>query len=347
MTVSNIVSKTGSEMSMVERINGESRCTVSFLGNGRICHEGTYSLRGSACAEVKRAERACRTRCARTEFPDDAFLDAHGVNSYVGVPIFSGNGRVAGALALMDRCDQEYEVEDVELLQTLSRLVAFEWEREAHIGQLKEASLDTIYRLARAAEYRDEDTGLHLMRMSQYSTAIARRMGLNEKTREAILYAAPMHDVGKIGIPDRILLKPGKLDPEEWEIMKQHTILGGRILEGSRVGFLKLAEVIALTHHEKWDGTGYPRGIKGSRIPLAGRITAVADVFDALTSARPYKAPFSLGRALGIMHEGRGTHFDPRALDAFLSIMDEIITIMEKYKDLDTPTVHQLAGSRK
>jgi putative two-component system response regulator len=279
-------------------------------------------------------------------FPDDVFLREQGVNTYVGVPVFSGNGQVAGAVALMDCRDMEPEEEDVELLQTLSRLVAFEWEREAHIGQLKEASLDTIYRLSRAAEYRDEDTGLHLMRMSHYSAAIARKMGLNEKTREAILYAAPMHDVGKIGIPDRILLKPGKLDPDEWEIMKQHTTLGGRILEGSPVGFLKLAEVIALTHHEKWDGTGYPRGLKGPRIPLAGRITAVADVFDALTSARPYKAPFSLERALGIMHEGRGTHFDPRALDAFLSIVDEIVMIMEKYKDLDLGMLHQIANSR-
>ena len=135
------------------------------------------------------------------------------------------------------------------------------------LDNLKQASLDTITRLARAAEYKDEDTGAHILRMSTYSAAIARQLGLSENVTQWILYAAPMHDVGKIGIPERILLKPGKLDPDEWEIMKQHTVIGGRILEGAKAGYLKLAEIIALTHHEKWDGSGYPQGLKGKAIP--------------------------------------------------------------------------------
>ncbi len=199
---------------------------------------------------------------------------------------------------------------------------------EAH-SKLKEASLDTIYRLCRAAEYRDENTGGHIKRMSEYAAAVGRRMGLNERTVEGILYAAPMHDVGKIGIPDRILLKPGKLIEEEWEIMKQHTLIGARILEGSSGGFISLAAIIALTHHERWDGKGYPNGLHSRQIPLVGRITAIADVFDAMTSMRPYKQPFSLKKAFAIIEDSRGTHFDPAVVDAFLSIKEEILAIKE------------------
>ncbi|MDZ4164593.1 MAG: two-component system response regulator [Smithellaceae bacterium] len=199
--------------------------------------------------------------------------------------------------------------------------------------KIKTASLDTIYRLSRAAEYKDEDTGAHIKRMSNYSAAVARQMGLNKETVERILYASPMHDAGKIGIPDWILLKPAKLDPKEWEIMKQHTTIGGNILGGSDSGFIKLAEIIALTHHEKWDGSGYPRGLREAAIPLAGRITAVADVFDALTSCRPYKEPFPLEKSFAIIQEGRGGHFDPAVVDAFFAVEEEILSIKETYQD--------------
>jgi putative two-component system response regulator len=203
------------------------------------------------------------------------------------------------------------------------------------LEKLKVASLRTIYTLSRAAEYKDEDTGAHIQRMGHCSATIARKMGLNETTVEAILYAAPMHDVGKIGIPDHILLKPGKLDADEWQIMKEHTTIGGRILTGSEEGFVKLAEVIALTHHEKWDGTGYPEGLKGSQIPLAGRITAIADVFDALTTKRHYKEAFDLGKAYEIIKESRGGQFDPEVVDAFFAAKDEIESIKARYKDED------------
>lgn len=197
---------------------------------------------------------------------------------------------------------------------------------------LQIASLDSIHRLSRAAEYKDEDTGAHIERMSRYSEAVARKLGLNGKTVERILYAAPMHDVGKIGIPDKILLKPGKLDPDEWEIMKQHTTIGARILGGARTGFIKLAEIVALTHHERWDGAGYPRGLKGARIPLVGRITAIADVFDALISQRPYKPPFSVEKSFAVIRESKGTHFDPDVVDAFFAVQDQILAIKEKYQ---------------
>ncbi len=197
--------------------------------------------------------------------------------------------------------------------------------------RIKAASLDTIYRLSMASEYKDEDTGAHIKRMSRYCAAVARRMGLDESTIETILYAAPMHDLGKIGIPDLILVKPAKLDPVEWEIMKQHTVIGAKILKGSDAEFIRLGETIAQYHHEKWDGSGYPNSLKGIEIPIAGRIAAIADVFDALTSKRPYKEPFSVEKSLAIIREGRGSHFDPDVVDAFFAIQDEILTIKEQY----------------
>ena len=211
--------------------------------------------------------------------------------------------------------------------------------RTAELGQafetIKQASLETIYRLARAAEYKDEETGAHILRMSHYSAAVARKLSLSEDEIDSILYAAPMHDIGKIGIPDRILLKPGKLDQDEWVIMKQHTMIGGRILSGSKAEFIKLGETIALTHHEKWDGAGYPNGLKGEEIPISGRITAIADVFDALTSKRPYKEPFSIEKSFAIIKEGRGIHFDPQVVDAFFDITDEIFAIKERFQSED------------
>ena len=218
--------------------------------------------------------------------------------------------------------------------QTLEEEVARQTQQlRKAFERVKAGSLETIYRLSVAAEYKDEDTGAHLKRMSNYSAAVARKMGLNNRTVEAILYAAPMHDIGKIGILDKILLKPGKLDAAEWDIMRQHTVIGGKILEGSGSGVIRLGEVIALTHHEKWDGTGYPHRLSGTRIPLVGRIVAVADVFDALTSRRPYKEPFPLDRAYTILREGRGAHFDPAVVDAFFTAEQEILDIKEMFGD--------------
>lgn len=201
------------------------------------------------------------------------------------------------------------------------------------LEMVKAASLDTIYRLAAAAEYKDENTGIHLARMSRFSAAVGRRMGLDENAVDTILYAAPMHDLGKIGIPDQILSKPTRLDPLEWEIMKMHTVIGAKILTGSDAEFIRMAELIALSHHEKWDGSGYPNGLKGTEIPLAVRIVTIADVFDAQTSKRPYKKPFPVEESLAIILEGKGSHFDPEVVDAFISIKDEIIAIKKHCED--------------
>ena len=209
---------------------------------------------------------------------------------------------------------EEMEAEVARRTQSLTK--AFE--------KIKIASLDTVYRLSRAAEYKDEDTGAHVQRMSHYSSAIARGMGLDNEFVEQILWAAPMHDIGKIGIPDRVLQKPAKLDDEEWVIMRSHTTIGAEILKDASADFIILAADIAISHHEKWNGSGYPKAVKGSDIPLGGRIVALADVFDALTSERPYKKPFPLEKALAIIKEGHGSHFDPQVVDAFFAIEDEI-----------------------
>ena len=224
-----------------------------------------------------------------------------------------------------------------------------EAEVEKRTRQLEDAlrrqrtlSLEAIYRLSRVGEFRDEDTGAHLRRMSRYSAVVARCMGLAKRTIEAILYASPMHDVGKIGIPDQILLKPGKLEPHEMQIMRLHTTIGAQMLQGSAVDFLKLGEIIALTHHEKWDGTGYPRGLAGAKIPLAGCITAIADVFDALTTRRPYKEPFTVEKAFAIVREGREKHFHPEVVDAFFSITDEILRIRQDNGDEEESSLFRL-----
>lgn len=195
------------------------------------------------------------------------------------------------------------------------------------------ATFDTIYRLSRAAEHKDEDTGAHIQRVSHYAAAVARRLGQPDSFIESLLCAVPMHDVGKIGIPDRILLKPGPLDPDEWRIMRMHAGMGASILSGSDSELLQMAETIALTHHEKWDGTGYPRGMRGEAIPLVGRITAIADVFDALCSKRPYKDPFPVEKALDIIRSETGKHFDPAVVEAFFAIQPEIMDITNRFKD--------------
>jgi len=224
----------------------------------------------------------------------------------------------------------------------LEREVAAQTEelRLAH-SKLRDASLETIFRLARAAEYKDEDTGAHIISMSRISAYLAECLGLNPTAVERILYASPMHDIGKIGIPDRILTKSGPLNDEEWGVMRMHPIYGAQILEGSRIGFISLGEVISLTHHEKWDGSGYPHGLAGTRIPLVGRIVAVADVFDALRSKRPYKPPLSLEQTVEIIRAGRGTHFDPRVADALLNNIDAVHKIWEDAQACQSAALQQ------
>ncbi|MFM9957820.1 MAG: GAF and HD-GYP domain-containing protein [Phycisphaerales bacterium] len=199
--------------------------------------------------------------------------------------------------------------------------------------QVQKLHLETIFRLATAAEFRDNDTGAHIQRVSMYSEAIAQSLGLPQPKCSELLYATPMHDVGKLGIPDSILTKAGPLTPEEREQMKTHTTIGAQILRGSDNEVIRTAELIAQSHHEKWDGTGYPGGVRGADIPIEGRICAVADVFDALTSKRSYKKAFPLEKAFAIIQKDAGTHFDPEVAAAFMRQRDVVESIQDLYAE--------------
>lgn len=199
--------------------------------------------------------------------------------------------------------------------------------------ELKDTMFEITHRLSIAAEYRDNETGMHIIRMSRYSVEIAKQVGFSLDKCELVRHAAPMHDIGKIGIPDSILLKPGKLETDEMEEMKTHTIIGAKILEGHPSELLKTATDIALSHHERWDGNGYPYQIAAEKIPIAGRIIAIADIFDALTSRRPYKSPWPVDKAKQFILENRNKIFDPELLTAFFEIFPKILVIKDKYQE--------------
>jgi putative two-component system response regulator len=199
--------------------------------------------------------------------------------------------------------------------------------------ELENTRQEAILRLGRAAEYRDNETGMHVIRMSRLSAKLAQKIGLTNAECQLMLQASPMHDVGKIGIPDNILLKPGKLNDEEWEIMKKHPEIGAEILSGSQSAVMQMAASIALTHQERWDGSGYPNHLKGEEIPLAGRVVAICDVFDALTSKRYYKEAFSVEKSMSIIEEGSGKDFEPRLVDAFKQALPEMVRIVKELPD--------------
>ena len=224
-------------------------------------------------------------------------------------------------------------------------------------AELEASRLDVIHCLARAAEFRDDDTGQHIIRVGRYARIIAEQLGFSQQDLDILEPAAQLHDVGKIGISDTILLKPGSLTPEEFEMMqkhcgfgrkiiqqvpdsdvamlRKHTEIGARIMDAGSSPILEMARRIAQTHHERWDGNGYPLGLAGDDIPLEGRITAAADVFDALSSRRPYKPPFPLQKCFAIMEEGRSTQFDPQVLDAFFERREDIIRVQIDSADTD------------
>ncbi|HLH14866.1 MAG TPA: HD domain-containing phosphohydrolase [Solirubrobacteraceae bacterium] len=210
------------------------------------------------------------------------------------------------------------------------RRVALEQEIESRTGELKRAlseleiaQAETVQRLSMAVEFRDEDTGAHIERIGRFSVLLAEHIGMDADFCERLRHAAPLHDVGKVAIPDAILLKPGPLTPEERAIVETHAEEGHRLVRGSSSSILDMAATIALSHQEKWDGSGYPRGLKGEAIPIEGRIVAVADVFDALTSDRVYRKAFSIEEAVQMMREQRGRHFDPVLLDAFMEVLGQ------------------------
>ena len=214
--------------------------------------------------------------------------------------------------------------------------------RDAYAA-LKQTQILILQKLGRAAEFRDDETGQHIRRMASYSKIIAETMGLPRDLCEMIYLAAPMHDIGKIGIPDGVLLKPGRLLPGEFEIMKRHTIIGAEILKGTHNALLEMGCRLALYHHEKWDGTGYPEGLKGNAIPIEARIVACADVFDALTSNRIYRPAWPIRRAIDYILKGSGSHFDPQIVEAFEASLDQILDVKEKFKDIEDARTHLVA----
>ena len=213
------------------------------------------------------------------------------------------------------------------------RRLTLEHEVRLRTQELTETRLEIIRRLGRAGEYRDNETGMHVLRMSHIARLLALRVGMSEARSELLLQVAPMHDVGKLGIPDRILLKPGRLTPEEWEIMKQHARIGAEIIGDHPSELMQNARMVALRHHERWDGSGYPDGLSGEAIPAMARVVAVADVFDALLSSRPYKTPWTVAATVEELKAQSGRHFEPRVVAALLELMPECLAVRERYRD--------------
>lgn len=253
-------------------------------------------------------------------------LDAlqHGVTDFLTKPLDNAEflARAQNMLALR---------KSRKLLEDRAALLAEEVRKATE--RIVKQERETIFCLSKAAEYRDPETGAHILRMAHYSRHIARVLGLPIEQQELLLDAAPMHDIGKVGTPDLILLKPGKLTPDEFSIMKQHAVIGYEVLRTASSHMLQVAAEIAHTHHEKFDGTGYPNGLKGEDIPLFGRIVAVADVFDALTSARPYKPAWDIDKACQLLRDGAGSHFDPACVEAFFTDFNQVLVIKNTYVD--------------
>ncbi len=270
----------------------------------------------------------------------------HGAYAYILKPFQTSEIviNVANALRrhrieLQRRADHLY-LEQILTERTMALRHAIEGLEFAKV-EIRLSQEDTLQRLALAAEFKSEETARHIQRMSRYCELLARRIGLDSQQCEQVRLASPMHDIGKIGVPDFLLLKQGRLEPEEFATIARHTEIGYQMLSGSDSALLSLAAIIAWTHHEKFDGTGYPRRLAGEAIPLEGRITAIADVFDALTNKRAYKPAFPIEQAVGMMRERRGTHFDPLLLDTFLGALDEALEINAKFPDV----CHTPAGS--
>ncbi|MFW6139435.1 MAG: HD domain-containing phosphohydrolase [Spirochaetota bacterium] len=252
--------------------------------------------------------------------------------SMILAPMKDPSNNILGVLQLINCLDEQGNIipfdKNLEgLIQSLASQAAVAIRNARLLQKVKEAHLDTILRLSMAAEFRDVDTADHLSRMTSYSMIIAKKLGLEEAKIELLRYAAPMHDIGKIGIPDSILLKKGKLNPQEWEEMKKHTQYGAQMLEGSDSEILKASRIVALNHHERWDAKGYPRGLKNGDIPILGQITSVADVFDALTSKRCYKQAYSLEYSIDEIKKSSNTMFGPDLVRAFLDGLKEIVEV--------------------
>jgi putative two-component system response regulator len=337
--------------------------------SNRIAYDRALSQAGYMCAESESADAARASlektpyslvvldinmpgqsglellKQIRTEWPEVAVVmvtgidDPHlamraiemGASGYMVKPVRSSELVINAANALFRRAV------DAEKRTALERLEAAVKTRTAELlaalDDLHRSQSETILRLAKVVEFRDEETGRHVERMSSYSELLARKLGLAESRCDEIRLSSQLHDVGKVTIPDGILFKPGKLAPAEFEVMKGHAEAGYRMLANSQSGVIQLGATIARSHHERWDGTGYPIGLAGEAIPLEGRIAAVADVFDALTSRRGYRSAFPPGVAIRMIADDRGGHFDPHVVNTFLRAMSEVEVLRQRYED--------------
>ncbi|MGC8728487.1 MAG: HD domain-containing phosphohydrolase [Elusimicrobiales bacterium] len=249
----------------------------------------------------------------------------------LAVPLKNVTGRIIGVFEVINKNEGNFNSEDEGILNLISSLAAGAIENAQLYESLYQAQLETIYRLAVTAEYRDQhDTAVHLRHISEYSALIARAIGLDEKKIDDIKYASPLHDIGKVAISDSILLKPAKLTDEEFEEMKKHTLYGAKILSNAKSHLLQIACRIAQSHHEKYDGNGYPYKLKGEQIPIEAKIVSVADVFDALCMTRVYKPSWEPSRAREYILSERGKSFDPLVVDAFDSVYDKILELQKK-----------------
>ncbi|MFH1724893.1 MAG: HD domain-containing phosphohydrolase [Elusimicrobiota bacterium] len=256
-------------------------------------------------------------------------ITGYQTKTVLAVPLRDRVGKALGVFEVLNKSKGSFNDEDEGFLRILATIAASAIENAQLYGNLRKSHLETIYRMAMVAEYRDQqDTASHLRRISRYTGLVAAEMGLPLDLIEDLRYASPLHDIGKVAIPDAILLKPGKLTPDEYEEMKKHPVYGARMLENAESRLLRLARSIALAHHEHWDGTGYPDGLKGDTIPLEARIVSVVDVFDALTTHRVYKGAWSIDDTFDYMREQSGRLFEPRVIEAFVLCRQHIEELM-------------------
>lgn len=254
--------------------------------------------------------------------------------SILTVPMKNLRDETVGVFQVLNKKGSRFfKTNDEELLNILASQGAVAVENTQLYALLKNAAHDTIFRLASAAECKDKDTGKHILRMSKFAAILAEAMGFERNFCDSILLASPLHDIGKLGVPDAILMKPASLNGPEWTEMKKHTVYGGDILKNSGNDLIRMSERIAVSHHEKFDGSGYPKGLKGEEIPIEGRIAALADIFDALTSKRIYKEKFSMEETLKIIRDGKGKHFDPKVVEAFEKALPKLLEVMVKHSD--------------
>lgn len=256
-------------------------------------------------------------------------------NNIIAIPIKDIENNVIGVYQAINKMTNRnfFTEHDLERLMLAATYVAKELEAVKLYEEIVNTQKEIIFTMAEIGEMRSQETGNHVKRVAEYSYILAKAYGLDEKQLKILKFASPMHDIGKVAIPDSILLKKGRLTPEEREYMKKHTVFGYKMLRHSNREIIKTAAIIAYEHHEKWDGTGYPRGLIGEEIHIFGRITALADIFDALSSDRCYKKAWELDRVYKLIKEERGKHFEPALVDVFFSVKDDILDIKEKYKD--------------